>query len=72
MGTNWIRTRCDASMQNFYSYGGKKVAGPDEAGRAACPTCGKVVKLANDQKGRRTRIPAHNFDFEGAASLHPV
>lgn len=67
MSGAWFKTRCDGSMQDFYSYASKvpppEGDNPDAEGYAFCPECWKRVQLVADLRGIRRRIPAHNIDY---------
>jgi hypothetical protein len=50
--------KCNASGSDFYSYA---AGSPDADGRAACPMCGKRVKLREVRTYIKSwLIPAHN------------
>jgi len=54
-----VLPKCPAGGASLYDYSTR--IRPDAEGRAACPTCGKVVQLQRRYAWRiRDRIPAHN------------
>lgn len=57
---NSCRRKCAASGDDYYAYSVSSHPGAD--GRAACPQCGKMLKLVVKLMTGRRRytVPAHN------------